>query len=275
MRMFFGEPGCGKTLLLTHRCSNHMVDSFMEALDSYDIVDSLNEQGFNFSKKYKHLAFANYDVNSEGLKDPDLRVYKFNPYRFGFYDEKFETIIIPPYSKVFITEFQNYVDSTMYQYLRAKTKAAYQTKRHYFNLDFEVECQAPKDVAKNIRRLFSEFWHLYKKVEHIYKNGVCVGHKFYIRIITGYINLEKYLASVDESTYTEYTFTTNKCYFSNYDSYFAQEIHLRGRENQDLFIKHFGEEDDSDILTPPEGYWESKSDRAKKNKEESEVEYYD
>lgn len=273
MRMYWGLPGYGKTLFLAMRCANFIMDSLIAVYDSYDEVDYLNSIGFNFNKDYKHLAFANFDVSTDGLGDPDLRVYKFNPFRFGFFSKDFKTEILPPYSKCFITEFQNYADSNMYQYLRSAVKSAYQTKRHYYDLDFEVDCQRPIDIAKPIRSLFNEFWEFYKKVENVIVDNVVVGHKFFIRVIDNPIKLEKYLENGDVSLCKEITITTDKCYFSNYNSYFAKMSHLRGRENQDFNIRHFNEEDDSDILISPEGYWEKKTDKTINNKRG--VIYYD
>lgn len=245
-----------------------MFQSIDLVFDTYDEIDTYNSCGFNFSKNFEHLCFANFDINTDGGIVPDLRSYKVNPYKLGL-NGKFKTDIFPPNSMFFMTEFQNYAPSNMDQYIRPEYRQFFQTSRHY-GLSIFVDTQRPTDVAKCIRDLFDVFIECVS-VENLYYNGVCIGHKWKLRIIENSRFLEDYLKSNDNKLCVEIYHKSDRCYFNNYNSEFCRDLHIRGRENQDFKIEHFGNGGDDDILSQPDGFFIKKSDRANSFEEDCEV----
>lgn len=266
MRMYWcNKRGAGKTLSVCNDAIEYMLYSYRNIIEFYDKVDYYNGFGFKFSKKFEHLGFANFDINASGTEIPFLSSYKVNPFKLGLYSKNFKTDLFPSGAIFFITEFQNYCDSDMYQYLRPEVKTFYQTSRHY-GLDFVVDCQRPTDIAKKIRDLFDEFYECWA-MEEIIKNDICVAVKMTYRVIRSGRVLEEYLKTNDEKL-CEIVTKIIPCRYNNYDSYFCELLHIKGREKQDYKIVHFGEEDDSDIFTEVKGYYLPKKERTKKESEE-------
>lgn len=266
MELHFGLPGTGKTLYLVYKACALMQSTIYEVFNVYDEIESLNSVGFNFSKNFEHLIASNFDISSIGCKIPDLRTYKVNPFRLGMPSKDFKTDIFPFGFNFLVTECQNYWPSDMWQYLRPEVKTFWQTKRHG-DYDFILDCQAPMDLAKPVRVLVDTFYE-HTDLKHIYKNGVCVGHEFYLNKILGNSKLEEYLRTGNINLCEQIVEKVNICLFDNYDSYFCRMLHINGREKQDYKIIHFGQENDSDILTAPDGYFNKKTDRQGLKKEE-------
>lgn len=271
--MYWGLPGTGKTLCLVDDAIQDMLTSLLRTYNSYDNVDYLNTQGFHFSKKFKHLSFSNIDINTLNTGVPNLKIYKVNPYRLGMPNKKFKTDIFPGGSTFYITEFQNYCDSNMYQYLRPEVKQFYQTYRQA-GVNFCVDCQRPTDISKSIRDLCDTFVENIS-CEELIKDGYVVGHKIKQRIIYSPRILEQYLKNNDERLCEEQTRIILGCRYQNFNSYFCKMLHLKGRESQDYKVIYFGEEDDSDILTIPVGYYEKRSENAQKDNKGNGVIFYD
>ena len=267
MRMYWGLRGHGKTLHLVYDAIyNSMNCNILDLYDSKDQVKNLNSLGYNFSSNYEHLCFSNLDINSGGSPVPGLRSYKVNPFKIGMPDCKFDTDIFPPGSVFYVTEAGTYWPSSMDNYIDPGVVKFFQTSRHY-GVDFVIDCQRPMDIAKKIRDLCDEYIECVDVVHVVDSDGVVCGHKWTLRRIVGSRVLEEYLRTNNKALCEEYTEYCPVCLFDNYDSYFCRMLHLVGRQNQDFKLVHFGEEDDSDILTPPPGYFiqraslvESKSD---------------
>lgn len=252
------RPGLGKTKLLTYIMQVAMFQTRQNLYNFYDEVDNLNSCGYHFTKKFEHLGFTNYDVKCLGTPYPYLRSYKASPYSVGF---KFKNVSKPyPSGSVFgFTEFQNYFPSSMNDYIRPEYLQKYQTSRHD-NLSFVVDCQKPTDVAKKIRDLFNIYIECLS-VEEIYKDGFLIGHKWKVRLIDNPLDLENYLKNHDSSLCKETYIICKWDLHRNYDSYFCKMLHYKGFENQDFEIKHFGEEDDSDMYNQPKEFFISRSQR--------------
>ena len=259
MELHFGLPGYGKTLYLVCLATEYMQSTLYSVFDVYDEIDKLNKTGFNFSKKFEHLVFSNFDINSDGCKVPDLRSYKVNPFKLGMPSKGFKTDCYPFGSIFFVTECQNYWPSDMWQYLRPEVKRYWQTKRHG-DFDFVLDCQNPMELAKPVRSLTDVFYEHIKYEEKI-KDGVCVGHVFHMNKIYGNNSLEEYLKTKNDKLCEKVVVEVDTSHYGNYSSKFCRMLHILGREKQDFKVCHFGEEDDSDILTAPDGYFVKKTDR--------------
>lgn len=265
--MIWGLPGRGKTLLLTDLCIRGMIETFYMVDDVFDEIDELNEIGYHLNKNFEHLIFSNYDVNSDGSDIPDLKCYKVNPYKLGL-KGKFETQCFPMGSSFFITELQNYYPATMNDYIRPEILRFWQTSRHY-DLSLYGDVQRPIDIAKKIRDLFDIFIECVS-VEEIIKENRIVGHKWKLLIIENSRQLEEYLKSNNVKLCKEVIYISDECRYYNYNSKFCRLLHLKGRENEQFYIEHFGFNDD-DLFTEPNGYFIKNVSRAINVNEDYEV----
>lgn len=261
-------PGLGKTMLLVYLMQLAMFQTVHSVTYSYDEVDSINECGFHFTKKYEHLCFTNFDINCLGTEYPFLRSYVASPYEVGF-EFNGMTKPFPPSSVFGFTEFQNYFPSSMNDYIRKEYLMKYQTSRHD-NLTFVVDCQRPTDVAKKIRDLFNIFIECCG-VQEVVKDGYIIGHKWKVKIIYGALNLELYMKNHDNSLCEETTIFCPWFLYSCYDSYFCKMLHYKGFENTDFEIRHFGEKDDSNIYVQPNNFFISRTQRVGENNDNDEV----
>ena len=257
--LLWGNRGHGKTLLLCYLMQSAMFQSLSFIYDVYEEIDELNKCGFNFSKKFEHNVFSNFDCNTIGTGIPDLRTYRFNPYYFGF-NGKFKTIPFPPRSIFGFTELQNYYPSRMNDYIRPEVERKWQTSRHD-GITIIGDVQRPYDLAKKIRDLFDYYIECYDYHE-ILTDGYCTGHIWNLRIIEGTRILDEYLRTNNKELCKEVKFVVKRCLYNNYDSFFCKDLHYKGFENQDFVIEHFGYGND-DVLTTPDGYFIPRKDLAK------------
>lgn len=236
-----GDEGTGKTLLLTRIAIGKMLHWQDYIYKAYDEIDNRNSLGYHFSKDFEHLCFANYDIVCAGTEIPSTRVYMFNPFEFGLYNDDYDTIPLPPYSLVCITEGKNYLDSYMYTYYRMCYILGYRTARQA-DIDFVVDCQCFSDVVTMFRRITNRFIYLYKKCEVIYNlKGEIVGHKLFVYEFENNQDAELYESSLEKRNCKEYELIIDMNIFPCYDTKFCKYLHLKGRELQDYHIEHFPE----------------------------------
>lgn len=265
--MYFGNPGTGKTKHLCMDVCHCMLNTCNSSAlyDSYEMINYFNSLGFKFETNYEHLGFCNLDINTSGLPIPDLKSYVVNPFKLGIKSNDFETDILPYAPNIFITELQIYFPSDMWDCLRPDVKKYWQTSRQY-DINLVGDCQRPLDVAKPIRELFDIFIE-FIKVEDVLRNGKLV-HKWTLRKIEGNRNLEEYLRTNNKNLCVEYVEYSDYFYNSNYDSYFCRLLHIKGREKQKLFVKHFDEINSEELFIPPNGYFVMKNEKYKQDKKE-------
>lgn len=255
----FGNPGSGKTKLLTYLTIKYLMSS-CEFIDYFiDEVKELNNYGFNFNCHFEHLGFSNFSVNTDGTEIPDMQTYKVNPYKIGLVgNSKFNTDVFPFGTNFFITEAQNYWPSGMNEYIRPEVIQYFQTSRHA-DISFFIDAQRPFDVAKKIRDLFDIFIECIS-CEDIYENNCYVGTHWNLRMIEGPKVLEEYLRTNNENLYISFEIDCPYLLNYNYDSKMCRMLHLNGRERQDFKFEYFGDKVE-DILTAPDGYFIKRSER--------------
>ncbi len=280
-----GLEGSGKTMLLTRIAIGKMLHGLEDCWKSYKIVDEYNSLGFNFSKKYEHLAFSNIDMNCKGTYIPYRKVYKVNPYRLGLYSNEYETDIFPPGSLYCLTEGYNFLNSYLYDMFREEFKAFLKTSRQA-GFDMVVDTHSVSDIFTKFKQITNRFIHLFEGVEDIKnKDGVIVDHKLYVREWTNYKDVEKFEESGKVQNCEEYCLLLGKCLHENFDTNYCKYLHLQGRKFQDFMIEHFSEiktvEDLDNFgvdfgIIPPEGFFVKKSSRGnKKLKEDTQEELID
>lgn len=276
-----GLEGSGKTMLLTALAIGKMLHGIEDCFKSYDAVDEYNELGFNFSKNYEHLAFGNLPINCSGTFIPDREIYECSPYRLGLFDPLFETDIYPPYSCFFFTETYNFLNSYLYNKFRDSFRGFLKTCRQQ-RFDMVVDTHSVSDICTIFKRLTGRFIHLYKEVEHIKnKDGVIVGHRFFVREWSDYRQVEAYERSPNSVVnYDEYELILNQCLFENYDTEFCRYLALEGRAFQDYIVKYFDKVENVDDLDdfgvkfgiiPPPGFFVGKSNKFSPKNNNSEI----
>ena len=106
----------------------------------------------------------------------------------------------------------------------------------------------------------------------MYSDGECIGHKWTLRIINNSRMLDEYLRTNNKSLCEEIIYISDKCLFYNYNSLFCENLHYKGRENQDYYIQEFGYGDEDDLFSAPDGHFLPKKEKMHySDKEEFEV----
>ena len=259
-----GDEGTGKTLLLTMIAIGKMLHGIQDCWKSYKTVDDYNKLGFHFTKKYKHLCFANFDINCSGTNIPDRKVYRCNPFRLGLFDKLFKTDFYPPYSLFCITEAYNVFNAYLYNKFRDSFKSYIKTSRHG-KYDMVLDTQYFGDICTIFRRITNRFILLSDDVEMLKdKEGIVIGHKLHVTEWKSNRDVSYFETSSVKKNCKEYDLIIDKCLFKNYDTEFCKYLHLLGRENQDFLIENFKKiEKINDLdnfgeefgMTPPDGFF--------------------
>lgn len=280
MILIFGKRGSGKTLLSVKFLIEKMLNGLMDTFQLRQKIEVLNGMGYHFSNNYKHLAFANFDVNSQGTKIPNLKINAFNPFRFGFKcKDGYKTYLLPPGSLLAITEAQRVFNSHMAGYFRSEISGAIETSRHW-GVDFILDTQRPRLILPSVRELCDMFIQCLEVKELKDNRGFCVGHKWKVRTWENWQDVQSFLDNGKLENFKDEIITCDKCLFQNYDSYFCKYLFLKGRREEDFYKAEFPEIrsiadvekfEDSFGLNVPDGYWKSKSSSADFYNDEVEI----
>ena len=215
-----------------------MLNGMEDCFKSYDIVDYYNSIGYNFSKNYEHLAFANFDVNCINTILPDRKINTIDPYHLGLHCDKYNTIMVPPCSLVGVTEAQRYYNSHMASYFRPEILAFYETSRQW-DVDFVFDCQRPRLIVPSIRELIDEFYCCLGVKDVINRYGFCVGHVWKMLKFYDWGAVESYLTSGKTDNAEVVIDRCNTCLHENYDTAFCRWLHLQGRKEQDFYVEKY------------------------------------
>lgn len=279
-----GEEGSGKTLLSTYIAVEKMLMGVQDCWKSYEKVDKYNSLGYNFSKNYEHLVFSNFDINCSYTHIPSFKSYVVDPYKIGFHCEDYETVPLPPYSFLVLTEAQTIFNAYLWNYFRPEVRRYWETSRQT-EVEIIIDTNSPNLIYKGMRDLLNRIIYLYQDVEEI-KNldGIVVGHKLFIKEFKKYSQLERYFDTNNEKLVKEdYILILNRCVYPNYNTKQCEYLALKGREMQDYLIEHFPEiKTAEDVeafvsnfgLYMPEGYLVSPGNALKTSKNKDNL-YYD
>ena len=234
-----GDEGTGKTLLSVSIAVEKMLRGMEDCWESYKQVDEYNKMGFNFSKDYDHLVFANHDITSKYTKVPDRKSYKVNPFKVGLFDDEFQTDLYPPGATFFITEAHIPFNAYMWQYVRPSVTGYWTTSRQY-NVSLVMDTNRPNMVVNTIRDLCNRFI-VCLGAEEIKKEQFVVGHKIHVIEFKNNGEFTHYLQTGKKDNGEEYIIRINACRYENYDSHLCRFLHLKGRELEDFCIEHFPE----------------------------------
>ena len=238
MKCYFGKRGTGKTLHLVYDLVQKMLNGMEDCFTSYDMVDSFNSLGYNFSTNYEHLAFGNLDINCLNTVIPYRKINTIDPFRLGLHCDDYSTIIVPPCSLVGVTESQRYYNSHMASYFRPEILAFYETSRQW-GIDFVFDCQRPRLIVPSIRELIDEFYCCLGVKDVINRYGFCVGHIWKMLRFTEWGAVDKYLNTGNIENAELVIDKSAICLHENYDTAFCRWLHLQGRKEQDFYIEQY------------------------------------
>ncbi len=145
-----GEPGRGKTALMTYFAYVQMVEKgFEDYWNSCQRIDILKAGGFNNLKylPYQHTVYADYIIGNEYL---GMQSYYVDGFKVALTNPFFDTAFFAPYSNIYLDEAQKYYDSRMSKYLRECVYRFYQLHRHN-HLNIYMTCQRLGNIDLNIR----------------------------------------------------------------------------------------------------------------------------
>ena len=131
-----GEPGRGKTALMTYFAVQKMVDEgFTLWWQSCREIDTLKKGGFSAlaSLPQRHTVYADYLIKNKYMQ---YQSYYTSGFNIALPNPFFQTTFFAPFSQIFLDEAQKYYDSRMSRYLRECVYRFYQLHRppHNYSL---------------------------------------------------------------------------------------------------------------------------------------------
>ena len=148
-----GLPRKGKTILLAHLATCEMFN-WERIRNMHAKIDELKAGGFNLSKP-RHPVVANFDIVGHKFRYTPRLSRKINPYRLGYHNERVDVHFLPPFSVVFITEGQKYLDSRMSTKGYPEWQSRWYEQHGHNDLDIYIDVQRFDLIDKNIRELAS------------------------------------------------------------------------------------------------------------------------
>jgi hypothetical protein len=157
--IFFGDPGSGKTSLMSAMAIDLMCDSRDFVRSCRRIVQKLDLGGYCISlpDDLNHLVFSDYEIVCKRELRPVQKSWEVDGFRLGLPNERHETIKLPPYSSVFLDEGQRYYNSRVQASLFSDfVSGFYEMHRHYY-LNIYLTCQRSGLIELNIRGVSQRF----------------------------------------------------------------------------------------------------------------------
>lgn len=233
--IIFGLPRSGKTCLMTHLLNEICFDLERYAKMCAEIAN-LNNNGFDLSFP-KHCCFSNYNILYRKFGYTRRKGYFINPFCLGYSNKNVETLFLPSYSAIGISEAQKYLNSRMSKNFPDWQSRWYEQHGHN-NLDIFLDVQRPNLIDINIRELsnFIEIISLDKKKD-IYGNVRKL--IWSIRRFGSSAELDQYFASGKTKFFTADKIVANYNVFKLYDSQNCKPKFYDGHFDNDFNFKPF------------------------------------
>lgn len=146
--IIYGNPGVGKTSLLTKFAVDYMFD-YARNRTMQRLVLNLNQNGFNLTVP-EHCVFSNYYIKGKKYRASSRVSYSINPYRMGFANKDVKTHFLPPCFAAFIQEAQEVYNSRKSKDFPDWISRFVEQQRHWF-IDIYLDLQRPMLADKNLR----------------------------------------------------------------------------------------------------------------------------
>ena len=190
-----GDPGVGKTALMTHFATQYLqYDADYEL--AIDKINNYNNMGYNLSTP-SHLVFSDYKI-SYNLYGKNVESYFCNGYYLGMPNAQHQTMFLPPYSKIFLSEAQRYYDSRKYNSFSDFISQFYEQHRHY-GLQIYLDCQRVGLIDLNIRGISTRVILVESMSNDIDSHGRIISNHWQCREFSSAIECERYLDTLDKN----------------------------------------------------------------------------
>lgn len=143
--------------------------------------------------------------------------YMLNPYYMGTVNNKLDTQYLPPYSQIFISEMQTYVDSRKSITLPPQISALFAKRRH-FHFDIYMDGQRGIFIDKKVREMCDRIIEIQSQEHERDGFGRIIKTIWYVREFEGYGAYEDYLERKGLN-YIEKTYEYEGNVFKIYNSY--------------------------------------------------------
>lgn len=241
-----GEPGCGKTKLMTYIARERAFDRERNRAMRNEVAN-MQMAGFNVTCP-SHNVCANFDLKLHKFGYSMRRENRINPYRLGFQNmTDIKLHYIAPYSTIFITEGQKYLDARLSRYFPAFQSRWYEAHRHW-DLDIFIDVQRADLIDLNVRSLAVIIE--VQSTDNIYNDySKRIGALWNVRIFKNIKEYDAYCSSgrKDSSFYEEKIIVADCDVCSMYDTKSCRPKFIAGHIDED-FVNNPG----SDCGNTPE-----------------------
>ena len=154
----YGLPGAGKGCLLTKFAYDLYVNEGRDILrNSCSLIDELNlTRNKKLSYPEKVPIFSDFKISFPVNYKKKYETYFINGFYFGVKNSKLRTLLVPPGSRIFLSEVQRYYDSRKSSSLPSFVSNLYEMHRHW-NLDIWLDLQRFSLLDLNIRDIVARF----------------------------------------------------------------------------------------------------------------------
>lgn len=242
--IIFGLPGAGKTAFMTYLLKTMYEERKNELFKfTYKKILEINkEYGTNFTLPTQTPIFinTNYDVKFKIGFAKEFVPYVFNIKKFGVPIEdidpkkKLKSLqFVPPGAKLFIPEFQKYINSHEWEKVPKETRTAFEEHRQWW-LDFFIDVQRPVMVAAAVRELASRFIHVVKHENVCNFAGGVESTTFHTLEFSSWQETEDYVKNGKTTGGVRKKYVYNGNIFKCYDSYSCRKDFIPTAKDQDF-----------------------------------------
>lgn len=232
-----GEPGCGKTSLLSYLASLDMtVNSFDKLQEVNSFIDVLNVGGYKLSYVKDHVVFTNFYCKSHIKWFTDQLSHDMEGFEFGLPDPDHPTKFIPYGSILYFMEAQSFLDARRFKEFRASVSRAYELHRHW-GLTIFLDVQRATLIDLNVRGISANILEVQSLKQKHNFNGNLIKCVWTVKVFSGSEAYESYLNTGKASgKFETIKFVYEDDIFACYNSQANSALFLENRENQDFYL---------------------------------------
>lgn len=242
--IIFGDTKIGKTAFMTMLATKHMspLQAREDLASSRAIVDQLNNGGYHLTLPDKHLVFSDYEIRYKAYDCSPRVSFWVDGFRLGLPNTQHETLFLPPYSQIFLSEAQRYYNSRESSTLSDFVSRFYEMHGHW-RLNITMDCQRADLIDLNIRDITPRIIQIEAMEIFRDKIGNIAKTVWTVREFKSNRELQLYLSNENTSygKLTDITYNSNILDF--YDSTACFPVYLKDCENKDFDLlphKHIG-----------------------------------
>ena len=271
MTIIIGEPGAGKTALLSRFLADFIENGFDRYISCKREINKLNEGGFiNLEPPpLKHTCYADFDFKINRR----IKAYSVSGFEIGLPNPYFKTRYFAPYSIFFLDEAQKYFDSRMSKYIREEVYRWFQLHRHN-HYEIYMTCQRLGNIDVNIRSIADKYIYVEGCEVKEDKYGQIINVTWKVREFKSCDTAEQYMMARERKEISKLgesiTYKTDLPIFNYYDSYGCKPAFYRNLENYNnikfeyftengyqFTLESFVEFNETHYFVAPEGYYKN------------------